>query len=347
MTAAGICSTGSRRSPWAADTPSDSDRQQKGQGRQDGQDVARLLADGGREEQQRQERPDRQSQRQGRDWFASLDQCPQGRKGGGTKRRPREHSANDDRQVEPDRPRIVEPACRKALEVVAQEEAVHIRAAVLEPHREVPRKADRGRQPYGDDRAADGHAKASALEPPHRQDGQGGDDQANRALRQEGATSGRTSQRQPARRARMVVERSHQRRIHRQGHEEGQREIGKRQPANRKVPEAGGDDGAGEQARRRIFPAPAGRGGQQGEAHARQRCTQPCLCLADAGDGISAADQPVGEDRLLEARLVVVVRCPPIAALAHLARGLGIERLVGIADGGPPESGQKRHAAKE
>ncbi len=74
---------------------------------------------------------------------------------------------------------------------------------------------------------------------------------------------------------------------------------------------------------------------------------QPRLRLADAGDGVCAPNQPVVEDRLLESCLVVVVRGEPVAALAHLARGLGIERLVGIADGRTPEPGQKCHAAEQ
>ena len=61
--------------------------------------------------------------------------------------RPRQQAAEQDGKIEPERPRVVEALGRETLEVVRDEEALKIRVAVLEPHRDVPRQPDdRGSQ---------------------------------------------------------------------------------------------------------------------------------------------------------------------------------------------------------
>ena len=55
---------------------------------------------------------------------------------------PWQQTACDDRQVKPEGPRRVEAIRREALEIVADEEAFQVRAAVLKRHRTVPGKSD-------------------------------------------------------------------------------------------------------------------------------------------------------------------------------------------------------------
>ena len=96
-----------------------------------------------------------------------------------------------------------------------------------------------------------------------------------------------------------------------------------------------------------VEPAPPGQQHHQREADAGQRRPEARLRLADAGNGVGGRDQPVEEDGLLEARLVVVVRRQPVAALDHLARRLGVERFVRIADGRPSQAREKGDAAEQ
>ena len=145
----------------------------------------------------------------------------------------------------------------------------------------------------------------------------------------------------------MVVERADERRVDGERDEEGQRQVGQREPADGEIPEAGRDDRAGEQ-RLSARRASAGRPRPTStQADARQRRPQPRLRLADARRRVGGADQPVEQDGFLEARLVVVVRRQPVAALDHLARGFRVERLVGIADGGAAEAREEGDAAEQ
>ena len=69
--------------------------------------------------------------------------------------------------------------------------------------------------------------------------------------------------------------------------------------------------------------------------------------LADADDLVGGGDRPIEEDGLLKPRLVVVVGRGPVAAFEHLASGLGVERFVGVRDGGLAEAKNERQPAQQ
>src|SRR5262249_18517998 len=81
------------------------------------------------------------------------------------------------------------------------------------------------------------------------------------------------------------------------------------------------------------MPAAAGGVGGKRDADAGQSRPRPRRPLADADQDVHRGCEPVVEHRLLPAILVVVMRRQPVAPLDHLARRLGVERLVRIADG--------------
>ena len=127
--------------------------------------------------------------------------------------------------------------------------------------------------------------------------------------------------------------------------EEGERQIGQSVAGHGHVAEAGGRDDAGEQRRPFVVPPPRARAGQQGEADPGESGRQARRRGGDAPRRVGRGGQPVVEDRLLEPDLVVVVGSEPIAALEHLAGGLGVVGLVGIGDGGPSQAGEERQSA--
>ena len=129
--------------------------------------------------------------------------------------------------------------------------------------------------------------------------------------------------------------------------EEGEGQIGQRQPPDREVAEAGGDDGGGEEAGAGVEPAPTGEIGEDGQAEPSQRRGEACRGLADTGGLVGHRHEPVEQDRLLEAELVVVVRRQPVARDDHLPGRFRVERLVRISDRAAAEACEKRQEADQ
>ena len=167
-----------------------------------------------------------------------------------------------------------------------------------------------------------------------------------RALGEEAERGGRRRQQQPLARPGHAVADRDERRGNGRRDEEGQRQVGQGHAAQRDVAEAGGDDRAGDQRRVVVVPAARQAGGDEDQADAGQRRPQPGRARARAGDREGRRREPVIEDRLLEARLVVEGRGQPVARLDHLARGLGVERFVGIGDRRRAEPDQEGQAGE-
>ena len=79
------------------------------------------------------------------------------------------------------------------------------------------------------------------------------------------------------------------------------------------------------------------------EQHAADRNRDPLHRHRHAEQLVEAGDDPVAEDRLVDARLVVEGRKDVVAALDHLARRLDVERFVGVPDGRATEIHEKQH----
>ena len=113
--------------------------------------------------------------------------------------RPRHQAAEQDRKIEPERPRVVEALGREALEVVADEEALKIRAAVLEPHRDIPRQADDSGDQRRDSNPAHIELQAAPFAPGDRQQDDGRHDERDRALHQKASAGAKPGERPPLR----------------------------------------------------------------------------------------------------------------------------------------------------
>ena len=118
--------------------------------------------------------------------------------------------------------------------------------------------------------------------------------------------------------------RSRQRREDRHRDEEGEWQVGQGEAPDREIPEGGGDDGAGEQARGFVVRPAPDRECRQRQADPGQPGPQPRLGLADSESRKRAGDEPVEENRLLEAVFVIVMGGDPVAELDHLAAGFGV-----------------------
>ena len=178
----------------------------------------------------------------------------------------------------------------------------------------------------------------------HDDQGAAGRARADPSMRKPSAAAAAGQQQPPARVA-LALERGDERRPDRQRDEERQRQIGQRHPRQREIAEA-------EVAV--IAPASSPTlSSYQRRPHAAVTSTSPTPASADQrraensvgpGHREDGRGQPVVEDRLLEARLVVEVRRQPVARLDHLARRLGVERLVGVGDGAAAQPGEERRA---
>ena len=261
--------------------------------------------------------------------------------------RPRQHAAEDDRQIEPERPRIVEPACGESFQVVADEEALEILGSMRGGHRHVPRRANREPHRNRAERGAGIESEVLPLEEPDRHQHNRRYQQSNRAFGEERAAGCGAGNKQPFGCMNIVVDGAGERGADGDRDEERQREVGQREPADREVSERGRHDRRRNHRRPRVEPASAPQQHHQREADASQRGPEARLRLADAGSGVGGRDQPVEKDGLLEARLVVVVRRQPVAALDHLACRFRVERFVRIADRRPSEAREEGDAAEE
>ena len=189
--------------------------------------------------------------------------------------------------------------------------------------------------------------RGAPLDGDDRGDHQAGNHHRQRALGEEAERSGGRRQQQPAARAGDAIADGDERRANRRGDEEGERQVGQGHAAQRDVAEAGGDDGPGDQRRVVVVPPPRQAGGDEDQADASQRRPQPGGARPRPGDPEGRRRQPVVEDRLLEARLVVEGRGQPVARLDHLAGCLGVERFVGIGDRRCAEPGQEGQAGDD
>ena len=332
-------------------------RQQHGQRTQHGQDVARLLADRQRVEQQGGQGPPRQSG--GRRVDAA-------RPGGEPAERwqpeqhvgrPGQHAADGDRQVVPPCPRRVVARRGEPFEVLRDEEPSEVVDAVHDGH---PHEPGRGHQQERDSRGREVRAPRmpsrtarQVLAADQGRDDQGGERQRDRSLREHAA--GRRNGRgdQPAPPAARIERAAPPRRIQpgqqgaprREGDQQRERQIRQGLARQRDVPETRGGDQAGQQARRIVEPAPGDSEGQERQAEPGQRRRQAGGRFADAGQMVGAGGEPVVEHRLLEAVCIVEVRRQPVAALDHLAGALRIESLVRIGDGRLAETGEEGEPA--
>ena len=137
------CASGRAQVGGRRDGAPDGDRQQQGERRQHREDVARLLADRGREEQERRQRPAPDADVDARDGLPLLRSSrraaprPSAKKGDQGSMPP-----SDDRHVEVDRPVRVERRRREALEIVADEEPAQVGVPCVGRHRDVPGRGD-------------------------------------------------------------------------------------------------------------------------------------------------------------------------------------------------------------
>ena len=171
-----------------------------------------------------------------------------------------------------------------------------------------------------------------------------GNDHRERAFGQEAERRRQRRAEQPVPGARHAVADGHQRRGDGHGDTERQGQVGQRHPGEHDVAETGRDDRPGDERRVVVVPAPRQTGGDEHQGQTRQRRPQPPAGRARAGHRVGRGGEPVVENRLLEARLVVVGRCQPVARLDHLAGGFGVERLVGIGDRRRAEPDEERQA---
>ena len=204
------------------------------------------------------------------------------------------------------RARVVEAARRKPLEVVAHEEAFEVAGAVNRRHHEEPRRGDgRGNRGCGDERAGL-PAHVAAFEPaapaPRR----------SRARSRPPALSSGSPDRRPRRRpsatgpAADAIAQPHDGTPGGAGDEQGERQVGQRQPPDGEVAERGCDDQASEAPGALVVPAAAAGGRQQREPEPGQRRAEPRRPLAHTPQEVAGCDDPVEEDRLLKACLEVV-----------------------------------------
>lgn len=332
-------------------------RQQHGQRTQHGQDVARLLADRQRVEQQGGQGPPRQSRRRRVDAARPGGEPADRRQPEQHVGRPGQHAADGDRQVVPPRPRRVVARRGEPFEVLRDEEPAEVVDAVHDGH---PQEPGGGYQQKRDCRRREVRAPrmpsrtaGQILAADQGRDDQGRERQRDRPLREHAAARryGRGDQ-PPAPSARIEraaapgrIQPGQQGAPRREGHQQRERQIRQGLARQRDVPEARGGDQAGQQARRVVEPAPGDGEAQERQTEPGQRRRQAGGRFADAGQTVGAGREPVVEHRLLEAVRIVEVRRQPVAALDHLAGALGVESLVRIGDGRLSETGEEGQPA--
>jgi len=113
-------------------------------------------------------------------------------------------------------------------------------------------------------------------------------------------------------------------------HQRGKRHVGRKHLRHQCVQRSGGEDRGGENcvaaaecAQRESVRREYSRDCGQRDRDARGK-------FRDAEDPEGEGGQPVKQRRLLDVRDVVEMRHQQVAALQHLARNLGIARLVGL-----------------
>ena len=190
---------------------------------------------------------------------------------------------------------------------------------------------------------------SAPFRPHHRNQHETRKQHAQRTLRQHPCGRGCGRQQQPGARLppRRRVADGDDPRPGGQRHEKREREVRQRLARHREVAKARRDDGAGEQPRALAVPPRGARTRQEREPEARERGRQARRPGADTGDLICQCRQPVVQDGLLKSILVVVVRGDPVTALHHLARGFGVEGLVGIGDGRPSQAREERQERQQ
>ena len=187
----------------------------------------------------------------------------------------------------------------------------------------------------------------AAFEPADRTDDERRHDDRHRSLREESQAHGGAREHQPAVGVGRFVAQSDDRGPGGERDPEGERKVGQCKPPDGKVAECRSNDQPGKPPSAFVVPAPPARGRQQGQPQPGQRRPPPGRGLVDPRDEVASRHHPVEEDRLLKACLEVVVRRDPVAAADHLAAGLRIECLVGVADGRAAEAREKRGAAND